>query len=703
MNNKITSITIGEVSINIAEHILSNNAGDSVTLQPKVIDVLASIADRYPELISRGELIDSVWEGNYLVGEKALTNSIWVLRQSFKKLSPNTELIGTVRKSGYKILLKPQIEYSGFLQNQAQKKQRPKTKIQIISAVFFSISALLAYQLWSIYGTSNKHSKEIVNVTAETGSEVFPSLSPDGKLLAFKWVRPGYSPDLFIKDVSKSAPSYRQITFDDNKETGAVWSKDGSYLYYMRKDPVTLSCDLVSHHLAKSDVKRLASCPYSGFTQLDISPDGSHIAYKGQPESGGKSSVYLLNISEENSLPQRLTCVPHCNYSDRDIAFSPDGKSLAVSRRTDDFHENLVVINIASRKETQLTEELQDINGLSWHPDGERIVFGVQQAEKRHGFAINVNTRELYNLEVNGFSFPRYSDNGTLYYHRKVERFQISSIDFSNFGSPVVLPVLMSSFSHKTPDYSDTANKLVYVSNESGYYELWLANKDGSDRHQLTYLKSQVNYPSWSHDGRFIAFTAPKHRGVGDQLNVIEVSSGEIRKINSAHSSLGRPTWSFDNKRIFSVVYSPDKSEIFSFPLNSNEKTVAITNNQGRLAHSFDSHNIVYSKYNGSLWMKKLDDNDKPTEILTKENFGIKYVWDLANGGIFFYHRDKRRHKINFYDLTSRAFSPVFDFTWLKDDHYGSLSVSTSHSLIFLTVSEYPQADIKLLRHSRLE
>ena len=49
------------------------------SLQPKFIEVLVYLAENYPRIITRDELIEHVWLGNNYVGEKALTNAIWHL------------------------------------------------------------------------------------------------------------------------------------------------------------------------------------------------------------------------------------------------------------------------------------------------------------------------------------------------------------------------------------------------------------------------------------------------------------------------------------------------------------------------------------------------------------------------------------------------------------------------------------------------
>ena len=79
--------------------------GDTkLTLQPKFIEVLAFLAQQYPNLVTREQIIEEIWDGNFYVGEKALTNAIWHLRKSLKSFDANIEFIETIRKTGYKLL-----------------------------------------------------------------------------------------------------------------------------------------------------------------------------------------------------------------------------------------------------------------------------------------------------------------------------------------------------------------------------------------------------------------------------------------------------------------------------------------------------------------------------------------------------------------------------------------------------------------------
>jgi len=692
----ITSITIGEISVVPDEHRLTNSSGVAESLQPKVIEVFSFMAANYPRLISRTEIIDVVWDGNHYVGDKALTNAIWQLRQSLKHLSPDFEFIETVRKSGYKLLVEPKIIYSRLKQSSANVGK--VNNRLLLPVVVLLLTAFIGFIFVLQNGIDQKLFSEITNVTTEPGREVLASPSPNGQLLAFKWIRQGFSDDLFIKNINQPRQPFRQVTFDEASETRPVWSKDGKFLYFFKMDRQAIRCELVKLNLLSGKQTNLASCPYRDLTQIDISPNGQFLAYRGQRDASGGTGIYLLNILEEQGIPQKLTCIPSCNYQDRDIAFSPDGSRIAISRRVDKIHEDIVVLDIESKRETQITDNFKDMNGLTWHPNGKQIVFAAQQADQREGFVVDIDELQVKSLGVRGFSFPHFSKQGVLYYHERIEKYQISSVDLSDSTVRGIQPLVLSSYSHKNPDYSDVTDQLVYVSNESGSYELWVANRDGSNRQQLTDIKTEISYPAWSHDGRSIAFITPKFEGFGDQLNIIDINSGKIRPIKSKFSSLGRPSWSFDDQHVLSAVYLPDKTNIFAFD-RSSEEAKQVTKANGRYAQAFKPEKIVYTKYDGSLWVK-LADSDGENLFLDRNNFGVKYVWDITDRGIFFYHREKQKHQIRFFDFESKAFLALFDLPWLSDDQYGSLSVSNDSNLLFLTASEFPQADIKTLKHS---
>ena len=100
---------IGGWQVDIDKNQLRN--GESViTLRNKVMGVLVYLAKNADRLVSRDELIDEIWLGNYPVGKKGLTNAVWQLRIDLQAIeqhsgSSQDDAILTVPKKGYQLLL----------------------------------------------------------------------------------------------------------------------------------------------------------------------------------------------------------------------------------------------------------------------------------------------------------------------------------------------------------------------------------------------------------------------------------------------------------------------------------------------------------------------------------------------------------------------------------------------------------------------
>jgi TolB-like protein/DNA-binding winged helix-turn-helix (wHTH) protein len=81
--------------------------GESIKLEPKVMDVLAYLASRQGEVVSREELERDVWHGA-LVGYDSVTSTIIKLRKALSDQARNPKYIATVPKRGYRLIMSVQ-------------------------------------------------------------------------------------------------------------------------------------------------------------------------------------------------------------------------------------------------------------------------------------------------------------------------------------------------------------------------------------------------------------------------------------------------------------------------------------------------------------------------------------------------------------------------------------------------------------------
>lgn len=81
--------------------------GRPIKLQDKAARVLTMIAARSPHTVSRSELIDEIWAGNYLVGERGLNQALWAIRAELGDNARNPVYIKTLPREGYRWLIAP--------------------------------------------------------------------------------------------------------------------------------------------------------------------------------------------------------------------------------------------------------------------------------------------------------------------------------------------------------------------------------------------------------------------------------------------------------------------------------------------------------------------------------------------------------------------------------------------------------------------
>ena len=420
----VANYKLGDILVNPLESTLYFEGEDKgetkKSLQPKFIEVLTYLAQQYPRLVGREELIEQIWQDNQPVGEKALTNAIWHLRKNLK--NDDTEVIETIRKVGYRLKIEPvwideDLWLKSPVSSDAQGVKNVKTGLKkcwhSANLIMGFVSAFVVFH-WLIVNskdtviTPQLTKPQITQLTTSPGSELFVSASPDGHYIAYRWRQADGSVNLYLQDTHQLQAKPQQLTFDDLRQGHSVFSPDGQYLYFARKSVSRGICEMIKMSIASLKQQVIAECPVSGgYNYLDISPDGKTLAFQ-YSEGDEPSGIYFLSVGDsqasagnaQNAQLRRFSCKQNCNYRDRDMAFSPDGQTLAVSRRFNRFNENIYLVDVNSGQAYQLTEDHEDIVGLTWHPNGKQLVFATQVADVRQGVVIDIESKEKLSIQI---------------------------------------------------------------------------------------------------------------------------------------------------------------------------------------------------------------------------------------------------------------------------------------------------------------
>lgn len=132
-------------------------------------------------------------------------------------------------------------------------------------------------------------------------------------------------------------------------------------------------------------------------------------------------------------------------------------------------------------------------------------------------------------------------------------------------------------FEHQ-PRFSPDGKRIAFVSDRAGGDNIWLMNRDGSGKVQLSKEDFRLlNQPSWSPDGQFIVakkhFTTGRSLGTGE-VWMYHVSGGAgvplVKKPNERHQKeLGEPIFAADGKSVF-YTRNVTPGPIFEYAQDSN-------------------------------------------------------------------------------------------------------------------------------------
>jgi Tol biopolymer transport system component len=217
--------------------------------------------------------------------------------------------------------------------------------------------------------------------------------------------------------------------------------------------------------------------------------------------------------------------------------------------------------------EPRRVTDLGYVGWPAWTPDGGRILFegsregvGIWQLE-----LASMRLTPVYGVPETA-SQPAIArqpggHRALVFTNRLVEQ---SIWRFSTARGAAERPVelLPSSRSQRYARYSNDGKKLAFSSTRTGHEEIWVANADGSDPVQLTFLRNQLTEAGhWAPDDGAIAFVS-QDRG-GRQLYVIASSGGQPVRLTSQERVDTGSGWSRDGNVYYYTASGSSRREVW--------------------------------------------------------------------------------------------------------------------------------------------
>ena len=199
-----------------------------------------------------------------------------------------------------------------------------------------------------------------------------------------------------------------------------------------------------------------------------------------------------------------------------------------------------------------------------------------------------------------------------------------------------ITPVKLSEVEDYYPYYSHDRSKIVFFSNRSGQYQIYLMNADGSDLKQLTHTQEANETPVFSTDDSKIFFQS--HRDGNAEIYVMNVDGSNPVNLSNHPAEDSHPKLSADGSRLIfdSKRNHAEFEEIFEMDIDGKNLVQKTDFNEidSYSSISPDGKQILWRRILPSGGDKKISASGRNSEIFIMDRDGSN-VRNLTNNPAF--------------------------------------------------------------------